>query len=388
MFKKVTLILSLISIFVLWRGVSMLPDAAAQKPPGASQPGRTSAKGTNKLINYSKFQHSSHAGMVGGVLKQTKSQELKCNYCHQDPTPDDPKVTGYPNSKPGSKITHSACIACHLMAGRPEYPEMCLICHSTKPLAEMKNNVRAFPNLVSGPKSQFYDHYSHSGHAGYFKGSETYKEIFKDKSKFKRPVGSEKDRFECAACHEENPEPVKVGGLEFAKGVKERAPGHKECFVCHFNEKEVDKTSKTFATNCIGCHVEVKKPKGIGSELAALWFDRMIVNTEFNPARPPQKPGAKPTLPIPFDHKKHLDDYDDNPKGKFGKDEQGKPLKNVFKQGTNSCLICHETGKTANIRSDFYTQFSKSMNRQPAASSCVPCHDSDMQKKIVGAVTL
>src|SRR5882672_3538707 len=249
MVKKVTLILSLISICALWRGASMLPDAAAQKMPGSQMPGsgqarRGSARGT-KQIDYSKFQHSSHAGKVGGVLRQTKSQELKCDYCHQDPTTEQPMVTGYPNSKLGSRVTHSACIECHLMAGRPEYPEMCLICHSTKPLAEMKKNVRAFPNPASGPKSQFYDHYSHSDHAGYFKSSKTYKEIFKDKGKFK-----EKDNFECAACHDENPQPMTVGGVEFAKGIKERAPGHKECFVCHFNEKEVDKTSRTFATNC------------------------------------------------------------------------------------------------------------------------------------------
>ena len=134
--------------------------------------------------------------------------------------------------------------------------------------------------------------------------------------------------------------------------------------------------------------MEDKKPKGMGSELAVLWFNRMIVNTEFNPAKKPLKPGQKPTLPIPFDHKKHLDDYDDNPKGKFGKDALGKPLKNIFKQGTNSCLICHETGKSATTRSDFYTENRKTLSKQPSASSCVPCHDSDMQKKIQGTVTL
>src|SRR5262249_6881863 len=74
----------------------------------------------------------------------------------------------------------------------------------------------------------------------------------------------EKDNFECAACHDENPQPVTVGGIQFAKGIKERAPGHKECFVCHFNEQEVDKKSKTFATNCIGCHNLEKKDKGMG----------------------------------------------------------------------------------------------------------------------------
>src|SRR5215510_2591661 len=370
MFKKVTFVLSIITICALWRGASMLPDAAAQKPPGASQPGRTSARGTNKQINYSKFQHSSHAGMVGGVLRQTKSQELKCDYCHQDPTPEQPKVTGYPNSKPGSKVTHSACIECHLMAARPEYPEMCLICHSTKPLEEMKKNVRAFPNPASGSKSQFYDYYSHSDHAGYFKSSKAYKDLFKDKSKFK-----EKDNFECAACHDENPQPVTVGGIQFAKGIKERTPGHKECFVCHFNEQEVDKKSKTFATNCIGCHNLEKKDKGMGSELAALWFDREIVNTEFNPTKPPQKPGPKPKPPAPFNHEAHMADYDDTKDKRWG-------------QGTQSCMICHETGRTSVRRSDFFNEFRKTMTKQPNAPSCIPCHQSEMQKTIGGAVTL
>jgi hypothetical protein len=375
MFKKVTLILSLISICALWRGASVLPEASAQKMPGAQMPGsgmprRGKGRGT-KQISYTKFQHSSHAGFVGGVSKNIKSQELKCTYCHENPTTEQPMITGYPNSKPGgSKITHGACIECHDMAGRPEYPEMCLICHSTRPLAEMKNNVRAFPNPASGPTSQFYDHYSHSDHAGYFKSSKTYKEIFKDKTKFK-----EKDNFECAACHDENPQPLKVGGVEFAKGVKERAPGHKECFVCHFNEKEVDKTSKTFATNCVGCHNLENKPKGMGSELAALWFNREIVNTEFNPPKPSQKPGQKPKPPAPFNHEAHMGEYDDSKDKRYG-------------QGTQSCMICHETGKTASTRSDFFNEFKKTMSKQPIAGSCIPCHQSEMQKNIGGAVTL
>ncbi len=376
MVKKVILILSLISICALWRGGSVLPDVAAQKMPGSGQPKRTGAKGT-KQIDYSKFQHSSHAGMVGGVLRQAKSQELKCDYCHQDPTPEQPVVTGYPNYKPGAPITHSACIECHLMAGRPEYPQMCRICHSTDALGDMKNNIRPFPNPKSGPKSQFYDHYSHSDHAGYFKSSKVYKELFKDKSRFK-----EKDNFECAACHDENQQPVTVGGVQFAKGVKERAPGHKECFVCHFNEQEVDKKSPTFATNCVGCHNLNNKPKGMGSELAVLWFDREIVNTEFNQAKSPQKPGQKPKPPAPFNHEAHMADYDDNPKGVFG------PVKKPFSQGTQSCLICHETGKTAVTRSDFFNESRKTMSRQPAASSCVPCHQAEMQQTIAGVAAL
>ncbi len=401
MVKKFIVILSIGAICALWRGASMLPDAAAQKMPGSGQTRRKSARGA-KRIDYSKFQHSSHAGTVGGVLRRTRSQELKCDYCHQNPTPEQPVVTGYPNLKPGSQVTHSACIDCHLMNNRPEYPDMCLICHSTKPLMYMKKNIRVFPNPESGPKSQFYDYFSHSDHADYLASSKTFKELFKDKSKFK-----EKDSFECAACHDVNQQPVTIGGVQFAEGVKERAPGHKECFVCHFNEQEVNKKSATFATNCAGCHNLNKKDKGTGSELAALWFDREIVNTEFNPAKPSQNPGQKlkpskpsansrglraqraqspaqkPKLPEPFNHQAHMSSYDDNLEGEpFGS------IKKPFSQGTQSCLICHETGKTANTRSDFYAEFRKTMNKQPAASSCVPCHKSEMQKTIGGAVTL
>src|SRR5215470_10517191 len=308
--------------------------------------------------------------MVGGVLKRTQSQNLKCDYCHKDPTPEEPMVTGYPNEKPNSKVTHSSCIECHMMAGRPEYPAMCQICHSTNALGEMKKNIRAFPNPKSGPNSQFFDYYSHVDHAGYFKSSKVYKEIFKDKTKFK-----EKDNFECSACHIENPQPVTVGGIPFAKGIKERAPGHTECFVCHFNEKEVDKTSKTFALNCVGCHNLDKKEKGTGSELAVLWFNREIVNTELNPAKPPQKGGAKPKPPAPFNHDAHLKEYDDSKDKRFG-------------QGTQSCLICHESGKSATRRVEFFNEFKKTMTKQPSAPSCIPCHQSEMQKAIGGAVTL
>jgi hypothetical protein len=74
---------------------------------------------------------------------------------------------------------------------------------------------------------------------------------------------------------------------------------------------------------------------------------------------------------------------DDNLEGEpFG------PIKEPFSQGTQSCLICHQTGKTANTRSDFYVEYRKTMNKQPAASSCVPCHKSEMQTTIGGAMTL
>jgi hypothetical protein len=96
--------------------------------------------------------------MVDGVSTKGKQQELKCNYCHKDPTPADPKVTGYPNSKPGNTVTHSACTDCHTMTGREmitegAFPKMCVICHSSTRIADMNKNIRAFPNPASGPES-------------------------------------------------------------------------------------------------------------------------------------------------------------------------------------------------------------------------------------------
>ncbi len=315
-----------------------------------------------KRTDYSKFSHASHKGLVDGVLRKGKPQELDCAYCHRPPTREEPKVTGFPNTKPESTVTHSACLDCHAMSGRDAtvteqtYPKMCLICHATTRLSELKTNVRQFPNPASGPGSQFYDNYSHSGHADYFSVSSLFKERFKDKTKFK-----ERDNFECIACHQLNREPLRMAGMEFAPGVKESAPGHAECFTCHFNEKEVPAKATTFATKCTGCHSLEKKPKGAGTELALLWFPREIIAAELNPA----KPGVKPLKP--FSHKTHED--------AVGAD-------------TKSCLECHATGKRAEKRSDFFSADRRTQEKQPRAGNCVECHQREMQQKIAPPVTL
>ena len=177
--------------------------------------------------------------------------------------------------------------------------------------------------------------------------------------------------LECAACHSLNQAPVTAGKSNFAAGVKESAPGHPDCFVCHFDPKIVTPPKKpdpknTFATNCSGCHQTAGKPLREnrpvkGSELAALWFARQIVNTELNPI----KPGVK--SPLPFSHKTH-----DDAVGKTVAD----------------CLSCHATGKTANTRSDFYFADRKTQEKQPLITSCIDCHKKEMQTKIEGAVTI
>lgn len=317
-----------------------------------------------KRIDYSKFKHSTHQGKVDGVLRKGQPQELNCAYCHQTPTAEKPEVTGFPNTKPGSQLTHSSCTDCHAMTGRgmtsseQTHPKMCLICHASARLSisELRTNVRPFPNVSSGAQSEFFDNYSHFDHSGYFELSATFKERFKDKTKFK-----EKDNFECAACHTINRQPVKIANAEFAAGVRASTPGHSQCFVCHFNEKEVAAKRASFATNCVGCHAIEKKPKGVGTEHSVLWFDREIIAPEKNPA----KTGVKPIKP--FSHKTHEE--------AIGTD-------------TKSCLECHATGKRSEKRSDFFAIDRRTQEKQPRAGNCVECHRKEMQQKIEGAMTI
>ena len=288
-----------------------------------------------KRPDYSRFQHRTHQGMVN-------KQELTCAYCHARPSPEKPVVTGFPNTRPGSNIVHSACTDCHAMQGREAVasgaaPKMCLICHSSTQLSAMRGNIREFPNLSRGAASQFYDNFSHLEHSGYFELSSSMKVRFKDKQKFK-----ERDLFECAACHE-NPAP----------GVTQSAPGHSECFTCHFNEREVSARRPTFATSCTGCHAASKSTKSVGSELALLRFDRRIVT--------PQAPSK------PFSHKTHEAAIDSN---------------------TKACMECHATAKKAEKLSDFYLPDRRTKVPQPRSEACVECHRKEMQTKISAAASL
>lgn len=337
----------------LWMKESLDADAQGRRPAP---------------IDYSKFKHSSHAG----AMKASRSggvQRIDCAYCHGTLTNDNPEVLrGYPYGKFGmkSKLTHSACLDCHAFTGRDAIvtgtlPEMCLICHqdATK-FAEMDKNLRPFPNPAVA-ESQFFDRYSHKRHALYFNASETVKERFKDKGKFK-----EKDNFECAACHTTDRANIVAPRVQFALGVMEGLPGHRECFVCHLNEKEVTKEQPTlFATNCVGCHSAKREQTGKGSEPSVHWFVRQIVNSEGYPPNQP-KPCDAPAAG-PFSHKTH--EYEED-------------------YSTKKCLECHATGKRAEKRSDFFLADRETKENQPRAAGCVQCHKKCMEQKIEGAVKL
>jgi Class III cytochrome C family len=379
MTKRTIVVLFLISIFTLWREVILSDGVDAQRARPAKSP------------DYSKFQHSSHRGRVKSLIERNKLVEVDCAYCHGTAVKDklgpnlhDIEGIGYPSLLNGFQKgkTHSACIECHAFTGSAAPLDMCKICHETTTpnQRQMATNIRRFPNPDGGVFSQFYDDFSHSGHVDYYTQNALMTAL-KDRIKFYDPKkdekankGLDKEKFECSACHTMNQAPVNVGKIDFAPGLKMSAPGHPECFICHFDPKIVTPPKKdkldpknTFATNCVGCHLETGKPfkdgrPARGSELAVLWFARKIINTELNPA----KPGVK--SPLPYSHKTH----DEGVVGRTVKD----------------CLSCHATGKTANTFSDFYLEDRKTKEKQPLIWSCVECHKKEMQTKIAGSVTI
>jgi len=340
---------------------------------------------------FSKFTHKSHAGQVKSLIDNSKTINLECAYCHGTAAKDklgrdqhDLTAIGYPSHRSGlpDQKTHSACTECHAFTGRQMAREMCSICHDRLTLnpRQMATNIRRFPNPAGGGVSQFFDYYSHAEHVDFF---EQYAKdtplasrikFFDAKADAAANKKLDKNRYECAACHIRQDAPVTVAGIGFAAGAKMGSPGHPECFVCHFDEKFVsppkpDKPNprNTFATNCTGCHRDTARPARDGrpikgSEPAALFFARLIVNTELNPKNPAVK---KP--PLPFSHKTH----DEN----VGKSVQ-------------DCLSCHTTGKTAVTRSDFYLEDRKTKEKQPLLTSCIECHKKEMQTKIEGGVTI
>jgi hypothetical protein len=387
MTKRITVLIFIILAFALWYGADLFNRVVAQKKRGAPK------------VDYSKFKHSTHEGVVKSLIIKNQNYDLDCAYCHGDAVKNklgedrhDIGTIGYPSHKNGleSEKVHSACADCHAFTGPMIERPMCTICHEkmTFNQQEMKTNLRRFVNPDGGGISQFYDYYSHRGHKDYY-SSFILQTPLKDKMKFYDPKkdakanrGLDKDKFECMTCHVITPAPVTVGKIDFKPGVKMSAPSHPECWICHLDPKIVPPPKKdkpdpenTFATNCAGCHRPTGKPlkEGrpvMGSELAPLWFPRLIVNNELDPVKPGEK------QPLPYSHRTHNKDLiTEEP---------------IFKNLDNYCLACHVTGKTALTLSDFYLEDRKSKENQPPAQNCVACHQhrKDMEKKIGGAVTI
>lgn len=383
MAKRIVVLFFFMLALAFWLDAGKWMSALAQRT-------RMSAPPREK--KYSNFKHSSHAGAVKSLTQMKSSYDLDCAYCHGTAVKDrlgenlhGIEAAGFPNTKnaaPGER-THSACSDCHAFTGAKIERDMCTICHDkmdTNP-RKMATNIKPFPDQELTPVSEFYDNYSHNNHVGYFESFAT-QTALKDRIKFFDAKGDakanaklDKNKFECSSCHTNNAAPQTVGKITFATGVKEKAPGHPECFICHLDPKIIEppkpgkpSPKNTFATNCSGCHQETGKAfkdnrPVLGSEPAVLWFARQIINTEYNP----KQEGVK--APLPYSHKTHDDSA-------------------VVGKSVKDCLSCHVTGKTANTRSDFYLEDRKTKEKQPLVTSCVDCHDKEMKTKIEGAVTL
>ena len=314
-----------------------------------------------RRVDYSKFRHESHTGAARSLTRPGVTQALDCAYCHGTAAKDkggtgrhDIEVAGFPSKKGGAPgaATHSACADCHVMAGPQMQRQMCTICHTTLTVRQqiMARNVPPFPN-ARAVESQFGDLFSHKSHTGYL------------------------DKFDCAACHAPNQEPVKVVGVTFKKGVKQSAPGHPECFVCHLDPKTVPPPKKpdpknTFATNCTGCHAGLAAAGGKPAPApAVLQFVRQVVTV--------QDGGTGKAKKAAFSHADH----------DFLKAAEKKDVG----KAAQACLACHATGRTAERRADFYLD-PKTKLGQPLVGSCVGCHDydhkSEAQQKIAGAEKL
>lgn len=361
---------------------------------GGSQSGPVAARKAAGEAKYAKFTHRSHSGAVKNPYNKSQVTNLDCTYCHgtaernklgQDQH--DLQAIGYPSHiMSGPKVVkggkaHTACTSCHAFAGPRMERQMCTICHTdllTDP-KRMATNIRRFPNPDGPVKSDFFDYFSHRDHVDFYDQYATatpLRERFKFFDAKLAPAAAkplDRNRFECATCHQPNNAPVTVAGADFMAGVKMSAPGHPECFVCHFDPKVVSPPKKdkpapnnSFATNCTGCHQAVARPEAggrpaRGSEAMVLWFDRRIINTERNAAVTGQK------SPLPYSHNTHFD---------------------AVGKSTPDCISCHATGKTAQTLADFYLVDRRSGEKQPPPFSCVECHNKEMQTKITGAVTL
>ncbi len=317
---------------VPWAGLRL--DA---RPQGSPSP----------RIDYTRFKHSSHTGALKAARKGNV-QQLDCAYCHGTPTRDNPDtVTGHPYRRYGQKseLTHSACSDCHAITGRDAiategtFPKMCLICHEDTRLPRMVRNLHTFPNQAV-TQSQFFDRFSHLEHAKQSK---------------------ERDGFACVGCHTPGKKSIVIAKMQFAPGVREGLPSHRQCFGCHFNEKEVPRTKATFATNCLGCHAIQGEKLGKGSEPAVHWSVRQFINPEKNAAKRGEKP------PKPFSHATHVDEDDKDAK---------------------HCLACHVTGDRAEKRSDFFLEDRQTKVKQPPAVGCLECHVKEMRHKIEGPLKL
>src|SRR5262245_18958587 len=173
-------------------------------------------------INYERFTHQSHLGMVK-IPGTEQSRELKCDKCHErvDVTKSIVASTDR-NLRLSLKFPgHKACVDCHVVqfTGKPQ--QTCTICHDTKGGLNTRPPQRDFAQRYDF--NAFFDAKQHELHVAY---------LFPDGKK-----------LDCNCCHQQ---PAKPSILTIAS--------HPECYSCH-TPTSGDQKAK-LKSDCVVCHTE------------------------------------------------------------------------------------------------------------------------------------
>ena len=172
-------------------------------------------------INYEKFTHKSHGGMVK-VPGTNQTRELKCESCH------DPReaVTGLVATTDRNRQlrlkfpSHKACVECHIAQFTGKPLQTCTICHQQDQAPKPRPPQRDFPPRYDF--NAFFDAKQHELHVTY-------------------DLPGMGRKTDCTFCHQPDTKPAAL-----------RIASHPECFVCHAPNSQ-DAKAKLKA-DCQVCH--------------------------------------------------------------------------------------------------------------------------------------
>jgi hypothetical protein len=212
-----------------------------------SQRRRPTTRPTSTAIDYSKFSHA------------TTKHQAACNTCHDVPTKDWQKASGYPDV--ADYPDHDSCVSCHrTQFFRGDKPQICAVCHSkTSPRDDNR-----FPFRKPASLLQFTIEFPHDKHQDVIallqKPSLSSILFAHAKTKSRTIDGQRPDYNNCSICHSQpsaSPKPPSSGWTDGfipqPATFKSSPVDHSSCFNCHWKSQE------PVANNCAGCH-KLTKP--------------------------------------------------------------------------------------------------------------------------------
>jgi len=196
---------------------------AARGQQSKPSPSPTATPAQTAPINYEKFTHKSHLGVVTVPPGTVQAHELKCDSCHdQRDLMKDLVPTTDRNKQEKLKFPgHKACVECHIQQFVAKTPQTCTICHDAGQGLTARPPQRDFPRRYDF--NAFFDAKQHETHAAY-----------------KLPNGQSTN---CNFCHQQSPKPALLG-----------IAAHNECYVCHSPTSSDQKAAQK--SGCIVCHTQ------------------------------------------------------------------------------------------------------------------------------------